>query len=177
MISHRLAPRRAPRAALVLALCLAVAACTRPRNILEPVEGALTYTFADSAPHVLDAASYAIIDEGVDIGLLDRKRSVVESEWVDIGSVRASVSREGYMGADRVVLFRLRTRRVLGGTSLIGDAVYRPAGGGRALEQMVPRDHAGREVLARMFTRVEERLRRDREKREREAREPAATSP
>jgi len=174
----RLARRRAPRALLPLALALAVAAgCARPRDILEPVEGALTYTFADSARFVLDAAAYAITDEGVDIGLLDRKRSVVESEWVDIGSVRATVSREGYMGADRVVLFRMRTRRVLGGTSLIGEAVYRPAGGGRALEQMVPRDHAAREVLVRMFGRVEDRLRRDREKREREAREQPTASP
>jgi hypothetical protein len=178
VIHHRIASRRAPRA-LLLALCLGVAAgCARPRDILEPVEGALTYTFPDSARHVLDAASYAIVDEGVDIGLLDKKRSVVESEWVDIGALRASVSREGYVGPERVVLFRLRTRRVFGGTSLIGEAVYRPAGGGRALEQMVPRDHAGREVLVRMFRRVEERLVESREKRAREARErPPTTTP
>ena len=43
---------------------------------------------------------------------------------------------------------RFRTRRVLGGTSLIGEVVYRPSGAGRASERMVPTDHAGREVLA-----------------------------
>jgi hypothetical protein len=157
--------RRAPRALLLLLCTGLLAACARPRDILEPVEGALSYTFPDSSRQVLDAAAYAITDEGVDIGQLDRKRSVIESQWVDIGSVRASVSREGYIGSDRNVLFRFRTRRVLGGTSLIGEVVYRPSGAGRASERMVPTDHAGREVLARMFVRVDERLRREREKR------------
>ena len=179
MIQNHTASGRAPRALLLPAVLVLglLAACSRPRDILEPVEGALNYTFPDSARHVLDASAYAITDEGIEIALMDRKRSVVESRWVDIGAVNASVSREGYIGADRVVMFRLRTRRVLGGTSLIGEAVYRPTGGGRSLEQMVPREHAGREVLVRMFTRVDERLRRDREKREREARERAATTP
>jgi hypothetical protein len=177
VIPHRILPRRAPRALLAV-LCLGLAAgCSRPRDIMEPVEGALNYTFPDSSRYVFDAASYAIVDEGVDIGLIDKKRSVVESQWVDIGALRASVSREGYIGADRVVLFRLRTRRVLGGTTLIGEVVYRPAGGGRALEQMVPRDHAGREVLVRMFKSVEDRLIEGREKREREARERPPGTP
>ena len=177
MTHDHIASRRA-RGVLLLALCLGLlTGCARPRDILEPVEGALTYNFPDSSRFVLDAASYAIIDEGVNIGLLDKKRSVVESEWVDIGALRASVSREGYIGPDRVVLFRLRTRRVFGGTSLIGEAVYRPAGVGRAMEQMVPRDHAGREVLVRMFRRIEERLVEGRERRAREARERPPVAP
>ena len=164
MAHHRIASRLARRALLLPLVLGLAAACARPRDVLEPVEGALTFTFPDSARVVLDAAAYAVTDEGIDIGLLDRKRSVVESEWIDIGAVRASVSRESYMDSDRNVLFRLRTRRVLGGTSLIGEVVYRPAGAGRAMEQMVPREHAGREVLVRMFTRVDERLKRDRER-------------
>lgn len=162
---HRHRHRRPARTLLLLLCAGLLAACARPRDILEPVEGALSFTFPDSARQVLDAAAYAITDEGVDIGLLDRKRSVIESQWVDIGALRASVSREGYVGNDRNVLFRFRTRRVLGGTSLVGEVVYRPTGAGKAQERMVPTDHAGREVLARMFGRVDERLRRDREKR------------
>ena len=163
--SHRIGTPRGAFLLPLLACLVLLAGCARPRDILEPVEGALDFTFPDSARQVLDAAAYAITDEGIEIGMLDRKRNVIESEWIDIGAVRASVSREGYFGSDRVVLFRFRTRRVLGGTSLIGEVVYRPTGAGKAQEQMVPRGHAGREVLTRMFSRVDERLRRNREKR------------
>ena len=158
---------------VALAALAALGACVKPRNINEPIAGALEYSLPDSAGDVLRAVEASITDEGLDIGLVDREKGLVESRYTDIGSVRASTSREGYSDDERNVRFRFFARPMLGGTTLYGEAVYRPVLGGmsagnpagRGQERMVRADHAGREVLARLVARAEERLRLAREQR------------
>jgi len=159
--------------ALLFAALATVGACVQPRNINEPIPGALEYTLPDSAGEVLRAVEASIVDEAIDIGLVDREKGLVESRYVDIGSVRATTSREGYSDDERNVRFRFFARPMLGGTTLYGEVVYRPVLGGmstgnpagRGQERMVRADHAGREVLARIVARAEERLRVAREQR------------
>ena len=129
--------------------------------------GALEETFPDSAKYVLEAAAYAITDEGMSLVQYDKRRHYVETDFIDIGALRASTDRDAYIGSDRLVKFQFRTVPTFGATRLIGEVIYRPAGGGRAMEQMVPPQHAGREVLLRLYRRVEQRLEAEREKRSR----------
>ena len=150
-----------------LAAALAVAACVKPRDISQPVPGAVSHAFPDSARFVLEAVKQAMIDETIDIGLEDPQRGLVESRYEDVGSLRATTSREDYTENERMVRFRFFVQRMLGGTNLVGEVVYRPTGtGGRAMERMVPSDHAAREVLTRVYQRVDERLQNERRQRE-----------
>jgi hypothetical protein len=165
--------RRPHSLAFALVVVAALAACVQPRNINEPIPGAMEYSLPDSAGEVLRAVEASIIDEALDIGLVDREKGLVESRYTDIGSVRATTSREGYSDDERNVRFRFFARPMLGGTTLYGEVVYRPVLGGmstgnaagRGQERMVRADHAGREVLARIVARAEERLRVAREQR------------
>ena len=148
-----------------VALLLLAAACARPRDIRQPVSGALAFTFPDSALRVIDAAIGAVTDEGVPLRFTDRKQMYVESDYVDIGSLRASTSREAYSSNERLVKFQFRAEPTFGATRLTGEVIYLPLGGqSRAMERMVPEQHAGREVLQRMFVRVNQRLQRERER-------------
>jgi len=166
------ASRRAARlAAALAAAALLAAGCARPRDISQPLPGALVRTFPDSADAVFEAAAYAITDEGFDIVQQDRKRGYVESRWVGANALRVPIgSTVPQTGTDRVVRFQFRTERTFGATRLVGEAVTRLTGdyGGRADDDMVPANHPARAVLERMFGRVEERLRTERERRERE---------
>ena len=164
---------------LTLAL-VSIWACARPRNILEPVQGALSRTYADSARYVFDAAAYAVTDEGIGIVQHDRKRQYIESDWVDVATLRVPIGADvPQFGSDRVVRFQLRTERILGATRLIGEAIVRQGGasGGRANDRMVPANHPARAVLLRMFARVDERLANERERRARKAAERTAQEP
>ena len=159
--------RRRPLLALAIAAALAAVACVKPRDISQPVPGAVSHAFPDSARYVLEAVKRAMIDETIDIGLEDPQRGLVESRYEDVGSLRASTSREDYTQNERMVRFRFFVRTMLGGTNLVGEAVYRPTGtGGRSMERMVPNDHAAREVLTRVYQRVAERLENERRQRE-----------
>jgi hypothetical protein len=62
----------------------------------------------------------------------DPERQIVESDWVDVGSLRhvSPAAAEAVVGTDRRVRFRLRTAPVAGGTQLVGEALIRPIGGG-----------------------------------------------
>jgi hypothetical protein len=180
-VTRASAVRCLPRqpAALLAAALLAIASaagCARPRDIMQPVPGALVRTYADSAADVFEAASWAIIDEGIGITQQDKKRGYVESDWVDARSLRVPIGADvPQTGSDRVVRFQLRIERTFGATRLVGEAVTRLTGqfGGRADDDMVPANHPARAVLERMFARVDERLRTERERREGER--PPAT--
>jgi len=167
--------RRSHRA-FAVAAALLLAACVKPRDITQPVAGAVERSYPDSAQFVLAAVTRALVDETIDIGLEDRTKGLVESRYEDVGSLRSSISREGYTDAERMVRFRFFTQGMLGGTRLVGEAVYRPTmTGGRAMERMVPPDHAAREVLARLYQRVDDQLQQDRAKRQ--AAQEGATRP
>lgn len=162
---------RALPTALVGALALVAAACARPRDIMQPVPGALVRTYPDSTRDVFDAASWALNDEAFPIVQQDRKRGYIESGWIDAHMLRVPLGAATIqMGSDRVVRFQFRTERTFGATRLIGEAVTRSIGdyGGRADDDMVPANHPARAVLERMYARVEERLTKARERRERE---------
>jgi hypothetical protein len=164
---------RALRRALALALALlaAAAACARPRDIMQPVPGAMVRTYPDSARDVFDAASWALVDEAFTIVQQDRKRGYIETDWMDAHTLRIPVGAATIqMGSDRVVRFQFRTERTFGATRLVGEAVTRSIGdyGGRADDDMVPANHPARAVLERMYARVDERLTKERERRERE---------
>ncbi|MBC7789764.1 MAG: hypothetical protein H7Z74_07445 [Anaerolineae bacterium] len=141
-------------------------ACVSARNIQQPVAGAIEVTLPDSARYVIDAAENAISDEGVGIELSDRKRGFVESDVIDIGAVKARTDRSSYLPSERNVRFRFWTFPTFGGTRLSAEVVYQFMGseGGRAMERMVPTDHAGREVLTRMVARIDAHLRERRDK-------------
>jgi hypothetical protein len=147
--------------ALVLALALvSVSACARSRSIKAPVSGAVSRTYSDSAAYVFEVATYAVTDEGIGIMRTDPERQIVESDWVDVGSLRhvSPAAAEAVVGADRRVRFRFRAVPVAGGTQLIGEALIRPIGGGEFADRMVPRNHPAREVLIRMLDNASERL-------------------
>lgn len=156
---------------------LALTGCVRPRNIHEPVPGAFEVVIPDSSRYLVEAAEYAITAEGIRIDMSDRKRALVESDFIDIGAVRATTDRSAYVGPERLVKFRFRARPTLGGSRLIGEAIYHLAGpsSGRAMERMVPEEHAGREVLIRMMARIEKRAREERVAREEKQRQPPAS--
>ena len=156
-----------PGAALAVLALGAALGCVKPRDITQPVPGAVSHAFPDSAQYVTAALKQAMIDETIDIGLEDAQRGIVESRYEDVGSLRASTSREDYSENERMVRFRFFVQRMLGGTNVVGEAVYRPTGtGGRSMERMVPPEHAAREVLTRIYERVEERLQNERRQRE-----------
>jgi hypothetical protein len=160
------------RIRLVVIVGLATLACVRPRNILEPVEGAFEATYPDSAHYVLEAAAYAVTDFAVPIIQYDKRRQYLETEYIDVANFPATVSREGYMGNERLVKFQFRTLPTFGATRLIGEVMYRPAGGeSRAMERMVPPEHVGREMLTRLYARIQERLVRERAEREAKTKE------
>ncbi|MDQ6887807.1 MAG: hypothetical protein M3068_10990 [Gemmatimonadota bacterium] len=165
-------------ALLSLALLVQSGSCVSARRIDEAVPGALQFSFPDSARYVLDAAAYAITDEGLSITQKDATRMLVESGFVDIGTLRARSDRSAYTGPDRMIKFRFRTRTTFGATILVGEAVYRPnENAGRAGERMVPESHAAREVLTRMFAGVGTRLSDERARRSQpppQARPPGA---
>jgi hypothetical protein len=145
-------------------------ACYKVRNVDEPVPGAVSVTFPDSAKYVIDASVRAIEDEGIGIKIYDRKRNFVESQDVDINMLKSTKDRTAYFPEERVIKFQFRTVPVMGATQLVGEAIWNPRGQqGRAFEKMVPENHAAREVLARMFARVQRRLEDDRADRERAA--------
>ncbi len=153
-------------ALLALSLLVQAGSCVPPRRIEDPVPGAVQFSLPDSARYVLDAAAYAITDEGLSITQKDRTRMLVESGFVDIGTLRTRNDRSAYVGPERVVKFRFRTRTTFGATNLIGEAVYRvDENAGRAGERMVPEGHAALEVLTRMFGRINARLSDERVKR------------
>ena len=152
--------RRMALALTAVALAALAGACVKPRDITQPVPDAVERLYPDSSRYLLDAAAQAMIDEAMLVELVDRDRGLIESRYIDIGALRASTSREGYPERERMVRFRFRTRSVLGGTQLVGEAVYRPIGGGSAMERMVRADHAAREVLDRLYIRIDDQLQR-----------------
>jgi len=165
-------------AVLSLAWCFLLPACYRARDILEPVPGAMVAAFADSARDVIEAAAYAITDEGIPLRFYDRKGLYVQSEWIDLASVRTRRDPGGYFGNERTVKFQFRARRVLGATELVGEAIHLPAvGEGRANERMVPEGHPGREVLQRLFAAAARRLEAERAKEAERARREAERPP
>ncbi len=142
--------------------------CVKARNIQQPVPEAIEVTLPDSVRYVIDAAESAITDEGIGIELSDRKRGLVESAFIDIGQVRAMADRSTYHPDERNVRFRFWTRPTFGGTRLFAEVVFNQflgTDGGRAMEKMVPSDHAGREVVTRMLAKIQLRLREQRDKR------------
>jgi hypothetical protein len=151
---------------LLLAILASTAFCVKPRNILEPVPGAFEATYPDSAQYVLDAVAYAVTDFAVPIVQYDKRRRYLETRYIDVANFPATVSREGYIGNERLVKFQFRAVPTFGATRLIGEVIYRPPGGSsRAMERMVPPDHVGREMLTRLYQRIEERLVRERAER------------
>ena len=115
---------------------------------------------ADSANRVLREAIRAISDEGIGIRLVDERRGIVESEFVDVAAVRATIDTAGLARQDRLVKFQFRTQPTFGGTRLVAEALYRPFRQSvRQMERMVGPDHPGRAVLSDMLQRIEERLR------------------
>lgn len=149
-----------------LLLCaLFLAACSSPRNIRDPVEGAVVVTLPDSAAPILDATVAALNDEPIQIALIDRERGVVETDYIDLASVRLPVNVGNEPQADRLVKFRFRTRNTFGATNLIAEAIRRPLSGGAAMERMLPPSHPAHHVLQRVLRNVDERLTRVRQDR------------
>jgi hypothetical protein len=157
------------RALPALALALAAAACAggAPRGLHEPVPESVELTIADSVRYLVDAAATAIGDEGVSVRAADKSDGFVESEWIDIGALKTFEDRSTYTPPMRTVKFVFHLRPTFGGTVVSGAAVYRPTPyGGRNSERMVPADHAGREVLARIMRNLREHADEARRKRE-----------
>ncbi len=142
-------------AALVTTTSLA---CVQPRDIRQPVDGAVVVTYPDSARPIFDATVAALNDEPIRIALTDRDKGVIETDYIDITSVRLSVNMAEEPMADRMVKFRFRTRTTLGATHLVAEAIRRPLSGGAAMERMLPPTHPGHQVLRRILGRVDERL-------------------
>lgn len=143
--------------------------CARPRDLRQPVPGALEVTVPDSARDVLEAATLAITDEAMRVVLHDERRTYVESDFIDISLLKVREDWLGYSKDDRLVKFQFRALPTFGGTRVVAEAVYRPTGveGGRMMDRMVPPSHPGQEVLRRMLDRVDEHLRETRAERER----------
>ena len=149
---------RARVRAVAALVALLAAACATPRNIRQPVDGAVVVTFPDSARPIFDATIAALRDEPIRIVLSDLASGVIETEYIDITSVRTSVDMSEEPMADRMVKFRFRTRTTLGATHLVAEAIRRPFSGGAAMERMLPPDHPARQVLNRVIANVDERL-------------------
>ena len=151
-ISHRLA------AACFALGAVGAVACVQPRDIREPVDGAVVVTFPDSARPIFDATIAALNDEPIRIVLSDRAKGVIETEYIDLTSVRLSVNMSEEPMADRMVKFRFRTRTTLGATHLVAEAIRKPLSGGAAMERMLPPTHPGHQVLRRILGHVDDRL-------------------
>lgn len=145
------------RACLALGAVAAIA-CVQPRDIREPVDGAVVVTFPDSARPIFDATVDALNDEPIRIALTDRAKGVIETDYIDLTSVRLSVNMSEEPMADRMVKFRFRTRTTLGATHLVAEAIRKPLSGGAAMERMLPPTHPGHQVLRRILGRVDEQL-------------------
>ena len=143
----------------IVAVLLAVTAgCVQPRDIREPVDGAVVVTFPDSARPIFDATVAALNDEPIRISLTDRAKGVIETDYIDLTSVRLSVNMAEEPTADRTVKFRFRTRTTLGATHLIAEAIRKPVSGGAAMERMLPPTHPAHQVLRRILASVDQRL-------------------
>ena len=149
--------RRLGRVFLALAAVTALA-CVQPRDIREPVDGAVVVTFPDSARPIFDATVDAINDEPIRIALTDRAKGVIETDYIDLISVRLSVNMSEEPVSDRMVKFRFRTRTTLGATHLVAEAIRKPLSGGAAMERMLPPTHPGHQVLRRILSRVDQQL-------------------
>lgn len=148
---------------LILAALAALAACTRPRRIFDPVPGAVQVVLADSASEIQTAVERAITDEGLPVDQSDRARGIVQSAPVDVDLLKTLGSTATMTDADRIVTFRFYIRSDLGATRLFAEAVYQPTGTEvRSMERMVPEDHPARAVLARMLDKVQRHLREER---------------
>ena len=117
--------RRLARAYVALAAVAAIA-CVQPRDIREPVDDAIVVTFPDSARPIFDATVDALNDEPIRIALTDRAKGVIETDYIDLTSVRLSVNMSEEPMADRMVKFRFRTRTTLGATHLVAEAIRKP---------------------------------------------------
>ena len=149
-------------AAVILLVAAVGFGCVAPRDIREPVEGAVTVTFPDSARLIYNATIGALNDEPIRIVLSDRAKGVIETEYIDLLSVRLSVNMSEEPLADRMVKFRFRTRQTLGATHLVAEAIRKPLSGGAAMERMLPATHPGHQVLRRILARVDETLANER---------------
>ena len=145
------------RACFAVAAAAAIA-CVQPRDIREPVEDAVVVTFPDSARLIFDATVAALNDEPIRILITDRAKGVIETDYIDLTSVRLSVNMSEEPIADRTVKFRFRTRTTFGATRLIAEAIRKPLSGGAAMERMLPPTHPGHQVLRRVLARVDDRL-------------------
>ena len=143
---------------VVAFVLVGAAACVQPRDIRDPVDGAVVVTFPDSARLIFDATVAALNDEPIRISLTDRARGVIETDYIDLTSVRLSVNMAEEPMADRMVKFRFRTRTTLGATHLVAEAIRRPLSGGAAMERMLPPAHPAHQVLRRILGGVDERL-------------------
>lgn len=149
----------------LLLFLLLVAACSSPRSIRDPVEGAVVVTLPDSAALILDATVAALNDEPIQIALIDRDRGIIETDYIDLASVRLPVNVGGEPQADRLVKFRFRTRNTFGATNLIAEAIRRPLSGGAAMERMLPPNHPAHYALQRVLRNIDARLTRTRQDR------------
>ena len=146
---------------LVVALAAAAAtACVHSRNIAEPVSGAVTRVYPDSARRVIAAAEQSVTDEGIPILYYDAKTHYLETRYVDVGALHTLQETSQITGPERTVKFRFRTEPATGGTALIAEAIYNRLGpqGGRATEEMVPRSNPAFSVLQRMLDHVSDHL-------------------
>ena len=153
-------PRLSRRLSIGIAgvLLATAAACVQPRDIRDPVDGAVVVTFPDSARPIFDATVAALNDEPIRILLTDRAKGVIETAYIDLTSVRLSVNMAEEPMADRIVKFRFRTRTTLGATHLVAEAIRKPLSGGAAMERMLPPTHPAQQVLRRIISSVDERL-------------------
>ena len=140
------------------AAAVTVIGCASPRDIREPVEGAVVVTLPDSARWIYEATIDALNDEPIRIALTDRRAGLVETDYIDLSSVRLSVNMEDLPMAERMVKFRFRTRTTFGATDLIAEVMGRRPGGGAANERMLPPGHPSRQVLMRLIEGIRERL-------------------
>ena len=140
------------------AAAVMVIGCASPRNIREPVEGAVVVTLPDSARWIYDATIDALNDEPIRIALTDRGAGLIETAYIDLTSVRLPVNMADLPTSERLVKFRFRTRTTFGATNLIAEVMGRRPGGGAANERMLPPDHPSRVVLMRLIEGIRERL-------------------
>lgn len=144
---------------LGLALLVIAGGCVRARgDPYAPLSGALVVFRTDSVSRAFDEVRRAFQSEGIGVALIDDRRRLAESEWVDVASLRRTGGAEQLPAAERRVKFRLRAREVPGGSEIVAEAIYQPFfGQNRRDERMAPPEHPAWIVLRRMLEERPER--------------------
>lgn len=174
--AHRLEPTLVRRSAagaasgavLIMLAALVGTSCVRQRDIFAPMPNAVQRTIPDTSVNaVLDAAVEAITDLGLSVAQVDREHGMVESEFVDITSVRTDLDPGMTAGIERIIRFRFRAIPSFGAVSVFGEAVYQLGDvGGRASERMVSEQHPARTTLAEMLESIQDGAARAKAERE-----------